>query len=151
MSSWGRCQDALYLTLWEIPGGYGTYPDEPGLLHDLGFDRVSELIEPIIEAVYPIAHNQGMSQQAHNHKVDGGCPIPENEMGLAIHAELIHLWHDLDSELGESREWTERACNLATRIQNFTKLVGAVDVRGVPLSVIEDGTFERLNRLSGVK
>jgi len=151
MSSWGRCQDALHLLLWEMPGGYGTYPDEPGLLRDLEWERVSNLIDPIIEVVYPIAHDQGMSQERHNHKSEGGCPISENEMGLAIHAELVHLWKDLDSELGESRDWTERACNLASRIQSFTRIVGASDVAAVPPSIVEDGTFERLNKMVGAK
>lgn len=59
MSSWGRCQDALYAVL----DGYEKNMQgewEPGLLHGkLTFDEINALIEPIIEAVYPIAFDMG--------------------------------------------------------------------------------------------
>ncbi len=72
-------------------------------------------------------------------------------MKSAIHDELILLWSDLDMELGESRTWTEKTSRIATRIQNLTKVVGASDVNTVPTTLVEDGTFERLNKMVGAK
>ena len=52
MSTQGRSQDALYDLLWGYEDGQGAFT--PGLLHDLGFQRVSNLINPIIDMVRPI-------------------------------------------------------------------------------------------------
>ncbi len=57
MSSWGRCQNSLHDVLWGYEDGQGNFT--PGLLHDLGWERVASLTEPILEAVYEIAYQQG--------------------------------------------------------------------------------------------
>lgn len=64
MSSWGRCQDSLWF-LYEMPNGYG--PSDDGVVKELGisFEQWSKLIEPIIDAVYPIAFEQGRRQERH--------------------------------------------------------------------------------------
>jgi hypothetical protein len=47
MSRTGRFQDALHDALYGYEGGYGDFT--PGLLHDLGYDRVSEVIDRVVD------------------------------------------------------------------------------------------------------
>lgn len=53
MSTWGRAQDALDAVLWGAEVSQdGEFRE--GLLHDLGWERVNSLTEPILEAVAPV-------------------------------------------------------------------------------------------------
>lgn len=58
MSSWGRCQDALH-DLYEQENGYDGPTPGPVKKAGVTAEQWQALIEPIIEAVYPIAYGMG--------------------------------------------------------------------------------------------
>lgn len=71
MSSWGRCQNAL----WDIY----SYEDGQGRMHygpigaaGITSEQWSKVTEAIIETIYPIAHQAGVESAEHSRKATTG-------------------------------------------------------------------------------
>jgi hypothetical protein len=67
MSSWGRCQDALD-DLYESEDSTGKVTDGPAKLAGITYAQWQAVQEAIIEAVFPIAYDQGAHSEARKPK-----------------------------------------------------------------------------------
>ncbi len=71
----------------------------------------------------------------------------------AVRVELELLWGDLDTAKGQAinGEWSMRCDSLVERIKDLTRLVGPTPWDCVGLSLLENGTYQRVHAELGVE
>lgn len=70
----------------------------------------------------------------------------------ALRNELYHLWNDLvDAQRSAiNTDWSIRCQNIAWRIAQISRLVGALPWQHVGISTLENGVYERVHRENGL-
>jgi hypothetical protein len=78
------------------------------------------------------------------------CDAEDDEMTMAgaLHVELNHLFNDLWQAMQQriNTDWSIRCENLAWRIQLLSRLVGPLHWDHITVSLLRDGTYERVYR-----
>jgi hypothetical protein len=75
-----------------------------------------------------------------------------DELTTAIREELECLWHDLQEARlrATNGRWSIECGGVQDRIEKLTRLVGATAWESVPISLVEDGLYQRINRDLGL-
>ena len=70
----------------------------------------------------------------------------------AVRWELDLLWNDLHDarRSAANGEWSIRCDGLVARIRMFTRLVGPTPWEKIQISLLEDGTYQRIHAEMGV-
>ena len=74
------------------------------------------------------------------------------DLAAAVRAELEHLWSDLDHERSYAYNgvWSVGCDGRVTRIVALSRLAGATRWGAIPVSLLQDGTYQGILNAAGI-